>query len=364
MKQDTEPPDIRQYKDIIATITQLTHSKFGFLNISKELCNIVLIKRLKLASENDDKPKRVETIFSEAVEELFSSYYNDVLQYSLSRTQNPELSKDIAQETIFRMLKTSDNISEVSGWIRRVAHNLLCEHYRSKKNEQTLYRSLSCESELQQQLLASHGKMGLADYIHIIPQSVLEGQNYKLFEQMQEYDSIKAFAEAKSISYEAAKSRSRKVLKDLRAEILLSMGWRASPEILNYNQYKAIRSFVQKIKTIGSSTNSRTKLQSMMSLEYVSLLSECTNVVDWGITMVSGGRFRLYLFHLGKDQSPLMVTIYIAVSKNNHVTIESCKANNFAGVHKIPNQIHIPREVGNALWSYDNIISIIKENKS
>ena len=88
MKQDSEPRDIHQYKDIIATITQLTHSKFGFLNISKELCNIVLIKRLKFASENDDIQKKIETIFSKAVEELFSSYYNDVLQYSLSRTQN------------------------------------------------------------------------------------------------------------------------------------------------------------------------------------------------------------------------------------------------------------------------------------
>ena len=362
MKQDSEPRDIHQYKDIIVTITQLTHSKFGFLNISKELCNIVLIKRLKFASENDDIQKKIETIFSKAVEELFSSYYNDVLQYSLSRTQNLELSKDIAQETIFRMLQSPYNISEVSGWVRRVAHNLLCEHYRTKKNDQTLYRSLSCEFDLQQQLLASNGKMGLSDYIHIIPQTIIEGKNYKLYEQIIEHDTIKAFAEAKNISYEAAKSRKRKVLKDLRAEILLSMGWRASPDILNFNQYKAIQAFVHKIKTIGTQPgNIKTRLQKIMSLEFVTILSECTNVVDWGITMVSGGRFRLYLFHLGSDQSPLMVTIYMTVSKNNHVTIESCKANHFAGVHYIPNQINIPREMGNALWSYENIISIIKE---
>ncbi|MDD4309940.1 MAG: hypothetical protein PHO32_06130, partial [Candidatus Cloacimonetes bacterium] len=312
MRQDAMPQNMHRYEDIVNCITELTQSSFGNLNISNELSNIALIKLLKVPLSADDIKSQVNALYPKVVEELFASYHNEAFHYSLNRTHNPELSNDIAQETIYRLLKSQNRINEINSWVKKVVHSLLCEHYRARKGEQLLYKSLCCESELMHHLLANSSKIGLATYLHVIPESILCSQNYKSYLQLKEYDTLKAYSEANNLSYEAVKSKSKKIIKNLKAEILLAMGWGASPDILDYNLYKAIQSFIRKLLSLSTAITKGTYEDiSKLHPSLPQVLSGYTSIEDWGITMISARRFRLYLFHLSPEQGPLMTTIFI-----------------------------------------------------
>ncbi|MDD4277457.1 MAG: hypothetical protein PHT37_06185 [Candidatus Cloacimonetes bacterium] len=83
------------------------------------------------------------------------------------------------------------------------------------------------------------------------------------------------------------------------------------------------------------------------------VLTGYTSVEDWGI--ISERRFRLYLYHLSSEQAHLMATIFINIGKRNHVQVENCKINKYAGSHNISAKAHIPKQMGAALWSYEKL---------
>ena len=365
MKKHALAIDLKHYEDIVGSITNLAQDSFRNLNISKDVANSVLISLLKGPPSADSAVSQTQAIYPRIIEELFASYHKLAFNFCLQRTQNPELSNDIAQETICCLLKSPNPIDDITHWIKRVAHNLLFEHYRAKKSEQALYRDLYSEAKLIHQLCSNAGKISLEEYLHKIPESIFDSQNYKSYLKLKAYDSLKAYAEASGIGYETAKNRSRRIVKDLKAEILLAMGWQASPEILNYNQYRAIQSFIRKllalIKVAGEEAN---ETLSKLHPELPKVLSGYKSIEDWGITMISTLRFRLYLFHLSPEQGPLASTLFITLNKQNHVDVKDCKRNVFAGEYSIPANVQIPKEKGRIIWPYEKIISLLNEKSS
>lgn len=363
MKQDAIPINIQHYDDVVRNIAELTQSSFGNLNISKDAVNLALIRLLKAPLSADDIKCQVQAMYPKIVEELFASYHDKAYHYSLKRTHDSELSNDIAQETICRLLKSQIPIIEIVGWVKRVAHSILCENYRAQESEQVLYQALRNEAELMHQLWHSNSKTSLAEYLSVMPKSILHSPNFKFYLQLKEYDTLKAYAEANQLSYEAVKSKSKKIVKDLKAEILLAMGWEASPSILDYNQYKAIQSFIRNLLSLSTTlTKGASEALSKLHPDLPQVLSGYTSIEDWGITMISERRFRLYLYHLNPEQGHLMSTIFISTSKRNHVQVEACKKNEFVRTHNIPAKVQIPNEMGAGLWSYDKIISLLNEN--
>ncbi|MDD2424380.1 MAG: hypothetical protein PHG34_09240 [Candidatus Cloacimonetes bacterium] len=363
MKQDALPISKEIYNEIVAYVIDMVQSNFENLNISKDAANCALIRFLNAPPSTDDAIVQVLAMYSKVIEELFASYHKIAFQYCLQKAQNPELSNDIAQETICCLLKSQNRIDEITNWVKSVAHNLLCEHYRTEKDEQALYQDLQIEGELIRQLSNNSSKIGLAECLHVVPESILHNQNYKSYSKLKEYDSLQAYAEANKLGYEAAKSKSKKLIKNLKAEILLAMGWQASPDILDYNQYKAIQSFIRKLLALSTATKEGTsEALSKLHPDLPQVLTGYTSVEDWGITMISERRFRLYLYHLSSEQAHLMATIFINIGKRNHVQVENCKINKYAGSHNISAKAHIPKQMGAALWSYEKIISLLNEN--
>lgn len=363
MKQNALSINLEQYDDIIRSVADLAQDSFKNLKISNDAVNYALIRLLKAPPSTDSIAAQAKVVYPKVIEELFATYHKLAFQYCLQRTQNPELSNDIAQETICCLLKSQNRIDEITSWVKRVAHNLLCEHYRTKKDEQALYRDLHNEAELIHQLSNNSSKIGLEECLHMIPESIFHGQNYKSYIKLKEHDSIKAYAQANKLGYETAKSRSRKIMKDLKAEILLAMGWQASPDILDYNQYKAIQSFIRKLLDLSTAiTEESNEALSNLHPDLPQVLSGYTSIRDWGITMIAECRFRLYLFHLSPEQGPLLTTLFIKINKKNHVAVENCKRNIFTGVHNIPDNLRIPKEMGKVIWSCEKILLLLNEN--
>ena len=350
------------YDFIVEHLYRMAQNSFSHLNILDDVVNSILIRIVKMPFIEEDIKSTVTALYPKVIEELFATYHNTAFRYCLHRTNQADLSNDIAQETIYLLLTSKQLINKAEFWIRRVAHNLLCEHYKRLKNERKLYRDLLNEASLIKQITNNSEEISFSDHEQIIPKSVLSKHNYASYLELKQYDSLADYAKAKSISYEAAKSVSKRINRNLKSEILLALGWQASPDILDYRQYRSIQSFIRNL--LASICASEKGLSDLHRLhpDMPKALEGYRSVEDWGITMVGKRQFRLHLMHLGTDPIPLMTTIIVTINNRNHIKVESCKRNQHAGSHDIPANVLIPKEKGRALWPYDRIVSLLNEN--
>jgi len=77
----------------------------------------------------------------DSMEQIYSAHAKTVYGFLLSRTQNPDLSEELTQETFFRAVKSIHKFQEkssISTWLCGIARNLLLEHARSKRKQVSL----------------------------------------------------------------------------------------------------------------------------------------------------------------------------------------------------------------------------------
>jgi DNA-directed RNA polymerase specialized sigma24 family protein len=78
------------------------------------------------------------TVKVDGYDELFRESYTRLVFLGLSMSGDPELARDLAQETMLRAHRHWAEISEYDepgAWLRRVMTNLLIDHHRSKVSE-------------------------------------------------------------------------------------------------------------------------------------------------------------------------------------------------------------------------------------
>lgn len=74
--------------------------------------------------------------------DLFSQYHERLYAYVYRRTSDQALAEDLAAETFVKALEAtkrgSGTHSHVSGWLYRIAHNLIIDHYRVRDHQRHL----------------------------------------------------------------------------------------------------------------------------------------------------------------------------------------------------------------------------------
>ncbi|HOH98135.1 MAG TPA: hypothetical protein PL188_07505 [Candidatus Cloacimonadota bacterium] len=346
------------YEEVIDFITTTARNSFQYINIAKDAINLALFRILKANDLHGTTIEQLEAIFPKIVEEVFAKYQNISFHYCLRRTRDPELSKDIAQETIYLLLASQQEVQEVVLWVKQVSHNLLCKHYQAKKEEQSLYQELCQEASVIQQMADNNLNLKLEEHVNIIPKSVVESPVGREFIRIQSYETLADYADAEGINYEAAKTKSRRLLRDLKAMLLLALGWETSPDILDFYQYRSIQQFLRLILKPGSRF-----VRKKLLLQVKEVMDGVARIDDWGITMVEKERFRLYIFHRTADDTPILATFSLLLDERNHISVENCKKNQITASHIIPANVQIPKEMGRALWPYEKIISLVNEKK-
>ncbi|MCB5223858.1 MAG: hypothetical protein WCY21_05260 [Candidatus Cloacimonadaceae bacterium] len=355
----------KQFDEVIRYISELTSQRFMHLNLSDDIASNILAKLIKSPAPTDPMgipADFINSVFPKAVEDVFNNYHKLSFLFCLLKTQDPSLSEDTSQEVIRLLLSSKNKINNVYGWIRQVTHNLLCEHYRRLKHERKLYSDLMNEASLIEQITNNTEELNFSKPEQMIPRSVLNGGNYISYLRLKQFDNLADYAKASNISYEAAKGESKRINRNLKSEILLALGWQASPDILDYRQYRSIQSFIRYLLVSVSAKETGLGELRRLHPDLPKVLDGYKSVEDWGISMVGERRFRLYLLHTGTDPIPLISTIIVTLNHRNHVKVESCKRNQHAGSHDIPANLLIPKDKGRSLWSYDRIISLLSEN--
>lgn len=360
-KIDQSSMNKKQYDYIIEYVCDLTSQRFCYLNLSDEISNAILVKLMKISVS--PKPTEVSTdfinsIYPEAVEYVFKSYSKMTFNYCLMKTRDYDLSEDISQEAIKQLLATKHRINDVYSWLRQVTYNLLCKHYELQRKENNIFDLLCMEASIHQDGMESGNTLDIEGLNPIIKKELLSSKEYSDYEAALSFDNLHDYAISLNVSKKGAQKRKNRVIRNLRSKILLAIGWRASPEILNYKQYDAIQKFIRELLIIGRSDKD-IKQRNKIYPSLVQVMNGIDRIDDWGITMVDNHRFRLHIFHLTQDKQPICATFFIVLNERNQIFVESCKKNEFIGSHKIPANIHIPKEMGKSLWTYEEIIFLI-----
>ncbi len=346
--------DREAYDDILDYILKRSTDLFGNLNISGDIVNQTFMRLLKIDPQVIIDHEHLSAIFPKAVEDVFEDYRMKCFGYCLRKTRDPELSSDIAQETMYQLLSARKPISNVNQWIRSVAHNLLCDHYRSKYRDSDTCRQLCAEYEVMNQIYVNDELPQKDDLSNFLPPDIQVSEDYREMLHIWSFSSIRAYAEAENISYEAAKSRSKKLMKNLKALLLKAMGWESGPEILDFNQYKAIQKFLRELVSI-----SRNPTLSSPDDKLTQLMSQIPRIDDWGISIMPNRRFRLLIFYVNPDQQPIFASISLELNQRNHIRIISSKLHVKTDIQKVQTEIPIKTDKGYAVLNFEDITNLV-----
>lgn len=162
-----------------------------------------------------------------AFEVLLTRYRSRVYSYIFQIVRDRELTEDIFQDTFIKAIVTIQQgryfeSGKFLGWINRIAHNLIIDHFRKEKNENTIsadafeydivnntkLSDLSIEDIMSnEQVLCDVVRM--VDFLPEVQQEVVR---MRFFEDL----SFKEIAEKTNVSINTALGRMRYALLNMR----------------------------------------------------------------------------------------------------------------------------------------------------
>ena len=176
---------------------------------------------------DDDLVKLYESGNNKAFEVILNRYKSRVYTYIFLIVRNKELTEDIFQEAFIKAIATIQQGRYVEsgrflGWINRIAHNLIIDHFRKEKNENTFstdgleydfvnnskYSGKSFEDVI-------NNEQVLQDVVHLVnylPDSQQEVVRMRFFEDL----SFKEIADRTNVSINTALGRMRYALMNMR----------------------------------------------------------------------------------------------------------------------------------------------------
>jgi RNA polymerase sigma-70 factor (ECF subfamily) len=113
-----------------------------------------MFRRQSNSNRSDDEPKLLKDYTEEelltaaadldeaALSELYDRYEMKIYNYIYRRTSDQALSEDLTAQVFLKMLEALHNErawhSSFSGWLYRIAHNLVIDHYRARDRQKQI----------------------------------------------------------------------------------------------------------------------------------------------------------------------------------------------------------------------------------
>lgn len=184
----------------------------------------------------------MEELISLTDEELVSDYSNgnnlafDILldrhkqvvySYIYFTVRNRELAEDIFQETFIKAIVTIKQgryteTGKFRAWISRIAHNLIIDHFRQKKNENTVSNDEApvdllnnpslCDGTIEDEIVKVQITSDIRKLISFLPDSQREVLEMRYYQDL----SFKEIAEQTGVSINTALGRMRYAILNIR----------------------------------------------------------------------------------------------------------------------------------------------------
>lgn len=184
----------------------------------------------------------MEELISQTDEQLVSDYSNgnnlafDILldrhkqvvySYIYFTVRNRELAEDIFQETFIKAILTIKQgryteTGKFRAWISRIAHNLIIDHFRQKKNENTVSNDEApvdllnnpslCDGTIEDEIVRLQITSDIRKLISFLPDSQREVLEMRYYQDL----SFKEIAEQTGVSINTALGRMRYAILNIR----------------------------------------------------------------------------------------------------------------------------------------------------
>jgi len=176
---------------------------------------------------DDELVRMFEIGDNQAFENLLLRYKSKVYTYIYMIVRNRELSEDIFQDTFIKAIATIQQGRYVESgkflaWINRIAHNLIIDHFRKEKNENTISadavdydivnNAKLSEKSIEETLSNEQVLVDVVHLINFLPQSQQHVIRMRFFEDL----SFKEIAEKTDVSINTALGRMRYALLNMR----------------------------------------------------------------------------------------------------------------------------------------------------
>ncbi len=176
---------------------------------------------------DEELVKLYENGNNKAFEVLLMRYKSKVYSYIYLIVRSRELAEDIFQETFIKAIATIQQgryteTGKFLGWINRIAHNLIIDHFRREKNENTqsadgveydLINTTKLSEKSVEDIISN--EQVLSDVVRLIdflPESQQAVIRMRFFEDL----SFKEIAEKTDVSINTALGRMRYALLNMR----------------------------------------------------------------------------------------------------------------------------------------------------
>ena len=178
-------------------------------------------------STDDELVKLYEAGDNNAFEILLLRYKSKAYTYIYLIVRNRELAEDIFQDTFIKAIATIQQGRYVESgkflaWINRIAHNLIIDHFRREKNENTFSADavdfdIVNNAKLSEKSVEDtiSNEQVMTDVVHLIdylPQNQQKVIRMRYFEDL----SFKEIAEKTDVSINTALGRMRYALLNMR----------------------------------------------------------------------------------------------------------------------------------------------------
>ncbi|MDH6356041.1 RNA polymerase sigma factor (sigma-70 family) [Dysgonomonas sp. PH5-45] len=162
-----------------------------------------------------------------AFDELLERHKKNVYNYILFIVKNKELSEDIFQDTFIKAITTIKQgryteSGKFRAWITRIAHNLIIDHFRQEKNENTisndetqvdLFNNVSlCEGTVEDEIISSQIVNDVRRLINFLPDNQREVLEMRYYQNL----SFKEISDATGVSINTALGRMRYAILNMR----------------------------------------------------------------------------------------------------------------------------------------------------
>ena len=162
---------------------------------------------------------------------LLGRYQKSVFSYILHIVKDNELANDIFQETFVKVITTIrqgryEDSGKFSAWLNRVAHNLVIDHFRRQKGENTVSNDETehdllnnkelCEGNIEDEMVQKQLVKDLHKMIHVLPDAQRQVLMMRFYRDM----SFKEIAEKTGVSINTALGRMRYALLNMRKLVL------------------------------------------------------------------------------------------------------------------------------------------------
>lgn len=162
-----------------------------------------------------------------AFDTLLARYEKPLFNYILHTVKDQDLANDIFQETfvkaitVIRQGRYEDN-GKFGAWLTRVAHNLVIDHFRRSKAENTVSNDADdrdilndrelCEASIEDALVQTQLTKDLRRLVRELPESQRRVLMMRIYRDM----SFKEIAEETGVSINTALGRMRYALRNMR----------------------------------------------------------------------------------------------------------------------------------------------------